>query len=397
MPKNEENILSQIYNTEYEYAFHSDKKHDVNWKPWHKPRKQWIRDNQWLKEIRKLKALLRLEDRPLSYFSLPGDDLLDFRLVASLCDTDNIKVKLVGFNDVSFCPTSSSAHYLARNQVFSQKNVVASSDIHTDDFKKISDTASVAHQIALKKGPYDIINLDLCDSFSGENKNESYYNSTFKLLNFQANHRAEPWIFLLTTRGDAKKVNIDDFNSFWSSINQNISMSSKFKESFFKDFINANETEISNFADFMKQQKSPSFEKTFGLSLCKWLLGIFHTTRRWKMQLLDSYWYRTNSARKSFPNMLSLAFVFFPISSPLTDPTGLVGDSSQDFFCNEEEQAFKIIDSMNRIQDIDSIIEKNQSELEKSIKNSEELLIDAGYETSSYAAWCYRDGTNHIP
>ena len=47
--------------------------------PWHRPRKQFVRDRQWCGEIGKL-----LEDSPreggvLRYLGLPGADLLDLR------------------------------------------------------------------------------------------------------------------------------------------------------------------------------------------------------------------------------------------------------------------------------------------------------------------------------
>ena len=174
------------------------KKHDFpevkvleeqKWKPWHKPRKQWLRENQWAREIKALAKELRLDDRPLRYLSLPGDDLLDFRIIAELCQTKNIRVKLVGFNDLKSSYNSQEKIAVAKNEVFSYEVVVENSNIHHDDFNKISDINSVAYKFANEKGPYDVINLDLCDSFSGVKTTASYYNSTMRLIIFRHNDR----------------------------------------------------------------------------------------------------------------------------------------------------------------------------------------------------------------
>ncbi len=50
-------------------------------KPWHRPRKQWIRVKQWKQETLRLVDAITLTDRPLTYLSLPGDDLLDVRVI----------------------------------------------------------------------------------------------------------------------------------------------------------------------------------------------------------------------------------------------------------------------------------------------------------------------------
>jgi len=356
------------------------------WKPWHKPRKQWIRYNQWNKEIENLTKKLRLSDRPLTYLSLPGDDLLDFRIVAELCQDKGVNVKLVGFNKLEYSHSKEDVR-VAINEVFAHSVVVENSDIHSDDFNKISDTDSVAHKFADEKGPYDVINLDLCDSFSGTDEDESYYKAMVNLIKIQR-LRGEPWIFLLTTRGDSKKVNIRDCQKFWGNIRTNVTGSRDFKNRLEKGFLTESYDSIGNIIDYMKQLSSPKFEKLFGLFLGKWLLGVIGPSRRWTVKLLDSYWYRTNSARDSTPNMLSLAFLFEQIESPIVDPTGLAQpEVSQQEKYDEESQAIGIIKGVNSLIDIDIHLHNNKSQFEDSIVKSEQLLKKAGYDTASYRSW----------
>jgi len=151
-----------IYPPDFRYAFPEETQLEgPPWKPWHKPRKQWMRYNQWNREIELLIARLNLDDRALRYLSLPGDDLLDFRVVAELCRAKGIKqVRLVGFNKLADSPKSPQRLAFAMHEVYSLDVVAENSDIHVDDFNAISDTQSVAYKFAKEKGPYDIINLD---------------------------------------------------------------------------------------------------------------------------------------------------------------------------------------------------------------------------------------------
>jgi len=356
------------------------------WEPWHRPRKQWIRCNQWNKEIRKLTAKLRLNDRPLRYLSLPGDDLLDFRMIVELCQGKGVNVKLVGFNKMEYEKSKEEVR-VAKNEVFAHSVVVENSDIHPDDFNKISDKESVAHKFAYEKGPYDVINLDLCDSFSGTDEDESYYKAMLNLIKIQRS-RGEPWIFLLTTRGDSKKVNIRDCQKFWRNIRTNVTGSKDFKNILEKSFLTDSYDSIGNISDYMEQLASPKFEKLFGLFLGKWLLGVIRSSQRWTVELLDSYWYRTKSASNSTPNMLSLAFFFEQRESPIVDPAGLAQpDESQHTKYDEESQAIGVIKGVNSLIDLDLHLHENESEFEDSIVKSETLLKKAGYDTDSYRTW----------
>ena len=187
------------------------------WAPWHKPRKQWLRSNQWTKEINDLIGKLRLTERPLSYLSLPGDDLLDFRVLAEYCEEKQMPVKLVGFNHLRDGNKTTREYEVALNEIRSCDFVHDRTDVHQDDFNEMSDTKSLAYHFANEKGPYDVINLDLCDSFSGSSSETSfpYYKAALNLFDLQIKNSTEPWIFLLTTRSDRAKVNLDHFENFW--------------------------------------------------------------------------------------------------------------------------------------------------------------------------------------
>lgn len=361
------------------------------WKPWHKPRKFWLRQNQWNSEIEKLIDGLRLDDRPFVYFGLPGDDLIDFRFIVNLCKQKNVTVKLVGFNDCEYSEDSSQQLEINKNEVFLNDHVRASSEIHSDQFQKISDLDSVAFKFANEKGPYDVINLDLCGSFSGVGEKESYYLATYNLLKFQVTKRAEPWVFLITTRADKPKVDLTDIGNFWKNIDENIKQSSGFKTELEKNYLSENISNIDDPTDFIEKLSSPKFEKMFGVFLSKWLLNLTESSGIWTVSLLDSYWYRTKSAGDRPPNMLSLAFLFQPNSIVIQDPTGLAQPQILKQEANpqvpETQQAIQILEKMNDIMDIDQHLHGNPEEFREFIIKSAASLQEAGYDTSDYEVW----------
>src|SRR4051812_44403255 len=63
-------------------------------KPWHKPRKHFLRVYQWCSEIRGLiRELDYKEGDTVRYLGLPGEDFLDIRTLAGVCDRAKVKLK----------------------------------------------------------------------------------------------------------------------------------------------------------------------------------------------------------------------------------------------------------------------------------------------------------------
>jgi hypothetical protein len=386
---NNPSLSEGIFPEGYKQGF--EKAQKLKWQPWHKPRKFWLRQNQWNKEIEKLIDGLRLANRPFVYFGLPGDDLIDFRFIVEVCKQKDVTVKLVGFNNCENKENSQLQSDVNKNEVFMNDSVIADSDIHTDQFQTISDLNSVAFKFADEKGPYDVINLDLCGSFSGIGKQESCYQATFNLLKTQVSNRAEPWIFLITTRADKQKVNLADVGNFWKNIDKNIKQSSGFKTELEKNYLSEDISNINDPADFVKKLSSPGFEKMFGVFLSKWLLSLMTSNKTWTVSLLDSYWYRTNSAGSRPPNMLSLAFQFQPNPIEIQDPTGLAQPQNLQQKTTpqvpETQQALEILKKMDGLIDLDQHLSDTPKEFHEFIKQSATSLQEAGYDTNDYEDW----------
>ncbi|MDY0354859.1 MAG: hypothetical protein RBR19_03195 [Sedimentisphaerales bacterium] len=275
---------------------------------------------------------------------------------------------------------------MAKQEVFSRDVVAENSDVHVDNFNAIADRKSIAYKFAVEKGPYDIVNLDLCTSFSGTQDEDSCYKAAWNLFEFQLNERTEPWVFLLTTRADYKKVNPHDLPRYWQLVSDNAQKSTDFHEGLSSAYVDVSCDIIENPVAHLAKLRSPKFERLFGLCVGKWLLSLITTSRRWTMRLSDSYWYRTKSS--SHPNMLSLAFLFESCPVELTDPAGLASVRPTPVQAYDEvSQATDLLKKLIELTDLDVHLRDDPAAFEDAIAKSEALLGSAGYPVNTYRDW----------
>ena len=170
--------------------------------PWHKPRKQYVRREQLLAQLRRLYQQRRPEE-PLRYLGLPGTDLLDLRyLYENLCRDEGRPLRFLGFSTEA--QPASSAHVelsLSLDEVRRLPNVDPQSDVIHDDFRRIGNDASIAWSRARSLGPFDVVNIDLCDGLASDppQNDGAIYGALAQLVALQA-HNPEPWLLLVSTK-----------------------------------------------------------------------------------------------------------------------------------------------------------------------------------------------------
>jgi len=362
---------------------------EKTFKAWHKPRKQWVRQEQWFKETESLIRRLQLEGRPmLRYLSLPGEDMLDIRMIANLCKEKGLGLKCLGYDESARGLTNQTEVNISWNEV--SNNIVPTSTILPDNISVLKNVNSQAFRYVYEHGPFDIINLDLCGSVSCTDypHNHQVLNN---LCEYQANHNREPWLLFITTRAEYEKVNIRDLPYYLNSLRENAKHSKKF---------GGRLAEITGFdiysSDF-SSDPSTLFEKCtgrdfvrlFAAGFSKWLLRLMSAGHNaWEVEMLDSCWYRVedNQTPESFPNMLSLAFCLTPISVPLIDPSGLA-NSNPKADVDEKNLAMGILEKTDSFMDLDLKIDRNSSLYNELVERSANLLKEARYSVEQYAEW----------
>ncbi len=214
--RTEESLIEGIAPKEVQHEALSEEK---AFKAWHKPRKQWVRQEQWLKETESLICSLPLDGRSLlRYLSLPGEDMLDIRMIARLCRGKGLDLKCLGYDEGARGLTNQTEVNISWNEV--SNNIVPTSTVLPDNIAVLRNAHSQAFRYVIEHGPFDIINLDLCGSVSCTDYPHNHQ-VLHNLCEYQANHSREPWLLFLTTRAEYEKVNIKDLPYYLKSLSVN--------------------------------------------------------------------------------------------------------------------------------------------------------------------------------
>jgi hypothetical protein len=202
--------------------------------PWHKPRKQFVRNDQWRHYIVEMLDETKPPDGILTYFGLPGVDLLDLRFFGgTVCDPRSLKLRFLGFNDAASPQSGDQTELnISLDELSKSTFFDPMSEIVPDDFRELVNDDSIAWQKTLELGPYDVLNLDLCDGFGAQEPgqiSETYYNAMSKLFGIQARKKG-PWLLLLTTRVGKVHVHIDTLTRLSRLYAENLKKCNEFQK-----------------------------------------------------------------------------------------------------------------------------------------------------------------------
>ncbi len=359
----------------------------TQFKPWHKPRKHFLRLNQWCHETRKLlKQIKTDEGGELRYFGLPGEDLLDIRVLKGVCDRAKIKLRYLGF-DSSLTSTQLN---LSRHEVNSGEYIHPSSVVIADRLEKLGATDTIACQYVEKHAPFDVINLDLCDSVTALSKDGVIPNleAIRTLCDIQIKRRGQPWLFFLTTRAIREELDSKTTERLFEQLFRN-TKDNEFSSSL-NDKLGLSEVAIRTLCDATQKLNNESWLRAYVLALGKWLLHYMMANKHTVMvQMLPSYTY---SVKRGTKDMASLAFYLNPNSEERNDDTGLTQPRAIKVSTQSEvELARRIIDQVAALEDLDGKIQSD-AELKKSMfKKCAALLSTLRYDLTAYEKFAFAD------
>ncbi len=352
--------------------------------PWHRPRKQFVRDFQWLEQIKNLYADSGNNSGRLTYLGLPGIDLLDLRYFhTALCKEQKIILKFLGFNSAASPANNSQIEMaISLDEVTKLEHIDPGSDVIWDDFCQIGNTSSNAWRRARKEGPFDVINLDLCDGFGLQPPDclaGTHYNALNQLLSLQSRFTS-PWLLFLTTRAGVDHVNEEVFERLKEHYSRILDDCQAFKEF---------STERFSIEDRPTLEQAIKTEgglmSVFITGICNWLLNMAADQRPpTKVEVKSVVGYRVNSASTN-ADLISVALRFEPLFTANIDQVGLATNATPPMdLCSLSTRAIKRIASFK---DVDDIL-ANDSELSSQmIEDMAGLLEQARYDTQAYREW----------
>lgn len=355
-----------------------------NFLPWHRPRKQYVRQFQWYEQIEALLGDIQPEENVLKYLGLPGDDLLDLRYFHSkICEPKQMQLRFLGFNRSANPKSPARADlYVSLDEVRKLSRIDPLSEVIWDDFRLVGNDSSKAWNSAKDLGPYDIINLDLCDGFGIHEPgilDDTYYSAVSRLMSLQA-RKKNPWLLFLTTRTRKCDVHDNLMQRLIEKYVQNLADCPSFKSA-------SNETfAIENEATLKEVSGTPEGHLAVLLvGLCKWLLGLAATQNPpSKIEVKSVIGYRVYGGAPH-DDLISIAFRFEPTFTPVIDPMGIANHPQEAH--GECEQAADALKQVAQRSCADKILAEDMELRSKLADAMADLLHLARYDVDAYHKW----------
>ena len=341
-------------------------------RPWHKPRKQFVRREQWLAELSQLANDEDLDEKTFRYFSLPGQDLLDIRyLLESFCEPRKMTMRFLGFDQ----STNEVAFNSAMQTIRHKELVENGSTVHNLRLQDAGNPTSRARKHLHDHGPFQAINLDLCDGFAGPqifSADNNLFAAMQAILELQGRTQQSSLVFI-TTRIDDANVDGAALEAFAKIIDSNVSSCLPFSE------------ELEKHGQISEPSAAAlGAEDCFLVGIAKWLLEEAHKAKL-DFDLRSVLTYKVNGDN-ALDDLASIALRLSPNRDLTPDDHGLSSSKAAgiDLAC---AQAKRIPGCVIQRRSVDQRLADDPEVRESCLSESESLLTSAGMQIDGFRDW----------
>lgn len=356
--------------------------------PWHKPRKQLVRERQWLHFsrhlIQKEKGQPGLPDPPngdpeVRYLTLPGIDYLDVRQLADVCRESGCLLTSTGFQS-----GGEKNPHVARAKVREQSLIDAghiSINSHTfpRPFQDIAHADSQAYRELKRKGPFHIINIDACGSIAPPEAKHAQrlIDAIYRTVELQLDTMNGRWLLFITTDVRPNSIAGETLTKLRDVILSNADANKNFRRQAIP-LLDPEEVDIRLAAERASKNIGERFLCLFSLGLAKWLIELA-SGMHWDMKTHPPFCYSTMPQGSEIPSMMCLAFEFLPRLQGLPDPFGIA--RAQPALATErEDMSVRAADMIGRMSNVDSQMKSDEPLRTRMIENLRNSLEEAGYD-----------------
>ena len=346
--------------------------------PWHKPRKQWIRVNQWWKQIeRNLINNPTFGTDTIKYFGLPGKDLLDIRYFEQQLSALNKKICLLGLINN---PQEWESAQAQLSKIYDLIGIDEDSTIERLDFDNLLNYNTIGYTKIKKFEYFHIVNLDFCSSITPVSSNDDRLRALEHLIHYQLQQVPNNWLLFITTRTSKETSNSNSYEELIRCIDQTLT-----DDTYFSQFINV-------FSDVLLNERSldrnnlgdQKFINMFIVGLFNWISANSHKLNfNIKLSSIACYDIQGDSSN----DMISMCFTLKRSLSSPSSPANLP---------SLIEMNTRALSKIQERIPLDNIIASGDISNYKSIvKQQIQLLNEAGYDTSQYVTqMCTEDLQN---
>jgi hypothetical protein len=362
----------------------------ITFAPWHHPVKQIVRDYQWAELVKRLLTDDRPENRRacLRYFTLPGADLLDVRVLAESLATLGTRIEYFGFDsgyedDSDEGVDLTGAYLLAESALRQAGSISDRAEILRDKLEDIALAGSHAAERLRQRGVFDAVNIDACNhlGYKPTGRNASIFEALEKLLAHQL-MADEPWLLFVTTRASVAQLG-GPAAKLQSAIMKNLETHQDgFAESL-ADCIGGKVATITADMNGCWSAQSIEFLKLFCIGLSKYLLQWYHAQPNLpaKVELASVFAYKVSGEE---PDMLSMAYRISPKGLAIQAPSA---GGATPLPVLELAHAVGMVSKTKRIWDLDEAIANDQEVRSDAVAGTERLLASANYDIPKWREW----------
>ena len=352
--------------------------------PWHKPRKQWVREKQWWRCLNQLliKPSNNFEtDGTVKYFGLPGAELLDVDYLAmKMLESDDLNKKKLLIHGVISSTVEKQSADSRLASLLDRRNIDPLSKVDRCNFESLEQNNSMLWNSMKRIAPYHLINLDFCDKVFQDRT----ISAVHKLLEYQFNALLDkPWLFCLTTKVDTTASNIDvliRLDKCLHSIEED-ELAEFNLQKYFAPVFNAisKKNSIRSYTDSIGD-----FTNIFLVGFVIWLV-LSCLALNVDFKLKSSSKYRVADI-DSLPDMYSFVFEFNKKFEPQGDRTGVAVSAEvkrQDVIEGLDPRE-KIIEMLTRTVDLDELLNNDVDLLKRYVDETKALLERCGRDVTNY-------------
>jgi hypothetical protein len=282
---------------------------DRKLEPWHKPRKQIVRQ-AWSDTIRTLMTDMRPPkgmEKVLRYFTLPAPEMLDIRTLAEAARAKDFKVQYVGFTQAQSGSSDDRQIQLGQTALRAQDDWIhGASDIL---YYKLEELAVGTNPVARRKlseyAPFHVVNFDLCDYLLAPGHKAKLFEALAHVLKIQTSRQSDDWLLFIATRFNAANTCPTKFGALRDVIESNCAISPEFE----KGLEGLLEIAAGTASDLLKdpvQLSQEHLKGTISVGLTKWIASLLlEASPPFELEMLDTYVYAVDGAEQ---DMLSFVY-----------------------------------------------------------------------------------------
>jgi hypothetical protein len=358
-------------------------------KPWHKPRKQYVRREQWLREVSSLLGDIVFHDESFRYLTLPGEDLLDIRyLHDEVFSPKKIKLCYSGFLLApEVAPDEDIRLNIEQHATRIELDFIDdNSKVHLADIREITRENSLRGWNLKNDGPFHAINLDLCNGIAGKEKGEgmpNYFDALSTLMKYQTRTK-DDFVLLITTRIDEQCVAPD----FREKIERIINTYCTDCESYISQLKHI--WSIAEVNPHNELIEKTGRESVFLLGLSLWIIDV-GAEYGFAGHFSDIMTYRVRG-NVNHDDIASISIRFSQAPRRIADSFEFANvDGDENLIraskCEQAEQTPALV---NEQKCVDSILERNSNIYTQCVDETVKLMEGAGYEGAAYRNWLER-------